>query len=260
MAHLAVAQGNHVAKLAAQAAERRLDTALGRKDAVLASGWTAALRVAGDGDAGLATGLGLNLLGDVVHDRRACALGELLLVLLLGQRRVFLGDGTGDGHNGKAAAGLHAILDGLDDVIHVVGDLGNQDDVCAARDAGVQRDPANLVAHDLDNEHASMARSGGVDVVDTLGGDVDGACKTKRQLGAPGVVIDGLGQGDNVEALFAQAVGGLGGAVTAQHKQAVELQLVIGVDHRGHLLDAVGFGVSRRLNGVRLVPGWCRRG
>lgn len=33
--HLAVTQGNHVAKLAAQAAKRGLDAALGRKDAVL---------------------------------------------------------------------------------------------------------------------------------------------------------------------------------------------------------------------------------
>ena len=134
------------------------------------------------------------------------------------------------------------MLDGLDDVVHVVGDLGNQDDIRAARDAGVQRDPANLVAHDLDNEHAAVTRGGGVNVVDALGGDVDGARKAKRQLGAPGVVIDGLGQGDNVEALFAQAVGGLGGAVTAQHKQAVELQLMIGVDHRRHLLDTIGLG------------------
>ena len=68
VAHFAVAQGNHVAKLAAQAAERCLDAALSRKDAVLGVGLTAALRVAGDGDAGLATGLGLDLLGDVVHD------------------------------------------------------------------------------------------------------------------------------------------------------------------------------------------------
>lgn len=134
------------------------------------------------------------------------------------------------------------MLDGLDDVVHVVGDLGNQDDIRAACDAGVQRNPANLVAHDLDDEHAPVTRRGSVDVVDALGGDVDGACKTKRHLGAPGVVIDGLGQGDNVEALFAQAVGGLGGAVAAQHKQAVELQLMIGMDHRGHLLDAVSLG------------------
>lgn len=157
VAHLAVTQGDHVAKLAAQAAKRGLDAALGRKDAVLGVGLAAALRVAGDGDAGLATGLGFDLLGDVVDNRRARTLGELLLVLLLGQRRVLLRDGTlGDGHDGKAAAGLHAMLDGLDDVVHVVGDLGNQDDVRAARDAGIQRDPANLVAHDLDNEHAPM--------------------------------------------------------------------------------------------------------
>ena len=98
------------------------------------------------------------------------------------------------------------------------------------------------MAHDLDDKHAAVTRGSGVDVVDALGGDVDGARKAKRQLGAPGVVIDGLGQGDNVEAFFAQAVGGLGGSVAAQHKQAVELQFMIGVDHCGHLLDAVGLG------------------
>ena len=199
--------------------------------------------MAGDGDAGLATSLGLDLLGDVVDDRRTRALGELFLVLLLGQRRVLLGDSAlGDGYDGKAAAGLHAMLDGLDDVVHVVGDLGNQDDVRAARDAGIQRNPTDLVAHDLDDKHAAVTRGSGVDVVDALGGDVDGARKAKGHLGAPGVVVDGLGQGDNVEALFAQAVGSLGGAVAAQHKQAVELQLVIGVDHRRHLLDAIGLG------------------
>ena len=68
MAHFAVAQGNHVAKLATQAAKRGLDAALGRKDAVLSVGLATALRVTGDGDAGLATGLGFDLLGDVVHD------------------------------------------------------------------------------------------------------------------------------------------------------------------------------------------------
>ena len=94
-----------------------------------------------------------------------------------------------------------------------------------------------------------------MNVVDALGGDVDGARKAKRQLGAPGVVIDGLRQGDNVEALFAQTVGGLGGAVAAQHKQAVELQLMIGVDHCGHLLDAIGLGniqaLERRTSTLR---------
>ena len=45
--------------------------------------------------------------------------------------------------------------------------------------------------------------------------------------------------GDDVQALLRQAVGGLGGAVAAQHEQAVELELVVGVDHRGNLLNAV---------------------
>ena len=47
-----------------------------------------------------------------------------------------------------------------------------------------------------------MRARGGVNVVDALGGDLHGARETERHLGAPGIVIDGFGQCDNVEALL----------------------------------------------------------
>ena len=110
------------------------------------------------------------------------------------------------------------------------------------------------MTHDLDDKDAAVAGRGGVDVVDAAGRDLDGAGEAKGEVGAKGIVIDGFGQGDNVEALFAQAVGGLGGAVAAQHEQAVQAQLLIGLHHGGDFLDAVLLRGVQALERVRLVP------
>src|SRR5687767_8604458 len=44
-----------------------------------------------------------------------------------------------------------AVADALHDLVQVVRDLRNQDDVCAAGDTAVQRDPPRIPAHDLDD-------------------------------------------------------------------------------------------------------------
>ena len=67
-AHVAIALRHHKAELAFKAAECRLHAALCGEDAVLSIGDAAALGMAGDGNAGLAPGLRLNLLSDVLHD------------------------------------------------------------------------------------------------------------------------------------------------------------------------------------------------
>ena len=58
-----------------------------------------------------------------------------------------------------------------------------------------------------------MAAGGGVDAVDDLGRDLDGGVETKGDVGAVDVVVDGLGQADDVQPLPGQQVGGLVGAV-----------------------------------------------
>ena len=54
-----------------------------------------------------------------------------------------------------------------------------------------------------------------MDAVDGLGGHVHRALEAEGHVRAPQVVIDGLGQGDDVQPLLAQEVGGLVGAVAA---------------------------------------------
>ena len=62
----------------------------------------------------------------------------------------------------------------------VVGDLRNQDDVGAASDAGAEREPAGIVAHNLDNDDAVVAVRRAVQPVDRVGRD------TERRIEAEG--------------------------------------------------------------------------
>ena len=97
-----------------------------------------------------------------------------------------------------------------------------QDDVRTACNAGVEGQPASLVAHDLNAHHAAVAACRGVDAVDDVGGDVHSGVEAERYVGAVDVVVDGFGQADDVEPLLGEQVGRFVGAVTAQAEQAVE--------------------------------------
>ena len=107
----------------------------------------------------------------------------------------------------NSAAGPAALPDRLGDGLDVVGDLGDQDDVGAAGDAGAERQPAGVVAHDLDHDDAVMAVRGAVQAVDRVGRDPERGVEAEGDVGALDVVVDRLGQGDDVQALLDQAVG-----------------------------------------------------
>ena len=98
-----------------------------------------------------------------------------------------------------------APLDGLGDFFHVVGNFGNQNHVRAARDARAQRQPAGAMAHDLRDDDAMMAVRRAVQPVDRLGRDVERGGKAEGGIGHRHVVVNRLGQRDDVEAGFEQA-------------------------------------------------------
>ena len=60
-----------------------------------------------------------------------------------------------------------------------------------------------------------------------------------RDVGAVDVVVDGLGQADDVEPLLGEEIGRLVGAVAAQNEEAVELHLFVVALHLGDLVHVV---------------------
>ena len=237
----------HLHQLGGVAAE------LGGQHAVVGAGAAAALHVARDADAGLHTGLLLDGGGDAVGGggvARLGALGGPLLPLHLG---LFLVHGTlSHRDDGEVGALLGAALYGVADAVDVVGHFGQQDDIRAARDAGVEGQPAGLVAHDLDAHHAAVAACSGVDAVDNVGGDVHSGVEAEGDVGAVDVVVDGLGQTDDVQPLLREEVGGLVGAVAAEAEQAVQLGVLVGLFHGGDLVDLVLFHHAHELEGGAL--------
>ena len=145
----------------------------------------------------------------------------------------------GHGEDGEALALLGAVLDGLDDLVDIVGDLGDEDDVRAAGDARVQRQPADLWPMISTMKTRLCEAAVGVDIIDGLGGDVHGALEAEGHVGAVDVVVDGLGQVEDVEALFAQEVGRLLRAVAAEDDQAVQPQFVVILLHGLDLVQAL---------------------
>ena len=174
---------------------------------------------------------------------------------LLVELRLVDGDGAlGAGDDGEAAASFSAELEHLGHLLKIVGDLGDEDHVRAAADAGVQRQPAGVAAHELDHEDAPVGAGRGVQIVDDVGGDVHGALEAEGRVGAPDVVVDGLGQGHDVHPGVHQELGALLGAVAAHDDQTVQPQAVVGVEHPGD--DALAVFVDDVLAGdVALARG-----
>ena len=57
--------------------------------------------------------------------------------------------------------------------------------------------------YDIKKVAAAVENRGSVDAVNDLGGDVHSSVEAERHVGAVDVVVDGLGQTDDVQALLA---------------------------------------------------------
>jgi hypothetical protein len=93
-----------------------------------------------------------------------------------------------------------AAADGFGDFFNVVGNFGNQNHVRAAGDARAQRQPARAMPHDFRDDDAMMAVRRAVQPVNRLGRNVQRGGETKGRIGHRHVVVNGLGQRDDVEA------------------------------------------------------------
>ena len=71
--------------------------------------------------------------------------------------------------------------------------LRNQDDVRTACNAGIQRQPAGLVAHDLNAHYAAVAARSGVDAVNNVSGNVHSGMETESNIGAKNIIVDRFG-------------------------------------------------------------------
>ena len=146
---------------------------------------------------------------------------------------------------------LEARLDVAADLVDVEGHLGDEDDVRAAGHARVQRDPARVPAHDLDDQDAVVALRGGVQPVDGLGGDVDRGVEAERVVRAREVVVDRLRHADDVDARLVQLGGDAEGVFAADGDQRVDAEVLqVAPDPLHAVLDGERVGPRRAEDGA----------
>ena len=207
--------------------------------------------MAGNRNTDFTSGRLLNAVRDLIGNRRILIVCHFLFVFFFGEFGILFGDSAlCNCDDRETAAALVSGLNCIDNLIDVIGDLGKKDDVCAACDAGIQRKPANLMTHDLNDEDAAVGRSSGVDIINALGGDIQSAVESKCHIGSIEVVVYGLRQSDDVQPLFTQKISRLCRAIAAAHNQAVKLQLMISLFHCLNLIQTILIGIADGLEGA----------
>ena len=117
------------------------------------------------------------------------------------RRRAFRGD---DQRRGRAAR--HPLLDMRGQPLVGKGNLGNQDDIRAAGQAAVQRDPARVAAHDLQHHDALVAGRRGVQAVERIGHALHRGIETEGRRRGGKIVVDRLRHADHGHAVFKKLV------------------------------------------------------
>ena len=113
----------------------------------------------------------------------------------------------GDHHQGAVVAAAFAVEHGFGDAFMGEGDFRDQDDVGAAGDAAVERDPAGVAAHDLQHHDALVAVGGGVQPVEGVHHRGDGRIEAEGHGRGLKVVVDGLGHADDRDAVAFEFAG-----------------------------------------------------
>ncbi len=215
----------------------------GRKHAVEGGRGAAALDVTEGGCPRLDTGLLFDDRSEQFADSAEAGTPErveatLGVGVVHGVERKTLGD-----DNKRCAAPIVGFGDPLADLFDRGLPLRNQDDMGTRCHAGVQRDPADVSAHDLCDHAAIVSVTGGAQTVHRLGRNLHGGVKPEGVVGRVQVVVDRLWHSDDLHALVGEPLRGGECSLSADRNDCVDA--VLGHD----LVHSVNTTVA--LEGVR---------
>ena len=133
---------------------------------------------------------------------------------------------------------LLASLDGSRNISHVIRDFRDQDHIRATSDARTQRQPARAMSHDLRDDDAMMAMRRAVQAINRNRSDAKRGIESDRRVSQREIVINRLGQRDDVQPFFHQPQCVLVRAAAAQTNKCIQLVTFVSArDHIPHIAD-----------------------
>ena len=136
-----------------------------------------------------------------------------------------------DDDDAEARAPSIALQQALGHQGDVERDLGNENRVGAAGDAGVKRDPAGVAPHHFGHHDPAVRLRRRVQPVDGIGGEGDRGIEAETVGRADDVVVDGLRDADQRDAAFVELVSDRERAIAADDDERVERHPVEHLDH-----------------------------
>ena len=136
----------------------------------------------------------------------------------------------------------------------IIGKFGNQDHIASSRHAGIQCNPPGFVSHYLYHHHPFVRTGSGVKPVYGIRSDADGRVKAEGEISPPNIIIDGLGNGNDVQSSGSQFCSGFLRTVTANAHNTVQPQFFdvllyqsrfIHIGHHSMLLERLFAGGSQ---------------
>ena len=186
------------------------------------------------------TGLFLNLLCDLIGNGRIFVICHFLFVFFLGERRVFFGNSAfRHCQDRELATPLGTFVNGLHNLFDIIRNLRDQDNIRPARHTRVQRQIADLMAHNLHNKYPAVGSRCGMYAIDAVCCDIHRTLKTKRHIRTPKVIINSLRQRHDIQAFLTQHICCLMGTVTTQDHKAVQTKLIVILLHSLNLVQTV---------------------
>jgi hypothetical protein len=128
----------------------------------------------------------------------------------------------------------------------------------AAGDAGVERDPAGVAPHHLQDHHPVVALGRRVQPVDGIGGHGHRRVKAEGVVGGGEVVVDGFRDGHHGDAHVAEALGDAQRAVAADGDDAFDPQLADPLHDLAGAVDADGVAVRVEGRVLERIAAVCR--
>ena len=89
-----------------------------------------------------------------------------------------------------------------------------------------------------------------MNAVNGLRCNVNGTLKTESNIRSVNIIINGLRKMDDIQPFLPKQIGSLLGSVAAQNHQTVKIQLVVGLLHSLHLIQAVLIRHTHQLKGL----------
>ncbi len=187
----------------------------------------AALHVSEHGHAGLEAGAALDLGAKERAD--PAEPHEAVLVELVGGEHLVLlttveGQTSALGHDHDRES-LTASVPGADharDLVDGALDLWHEDAVRATGQSGGRGEPARVAAHDLDDHDPVVRLRGGAQAIDRIRRHLDGRVESERAVRADHVVVDGLRDAHDREAVRVELASDVHGVLAADRDERVE--------------------------------------